>query len=196
MCPYNCAITCSDCCICLHMYSCDCPDVLIRASICKHIHLLVRFLASTSHTTPSSATVESKTNTAEVIQSIQIPEKLDNVHTCRKKIHDKLLILQKAVDTVTDTTTLQDVNKLLTSALSHTRIKQQSDIGKLPAFNQQPPNKHIVVQRPFQSTKRKRSRTNIRLSKPSCTDKTNILKLLLSSTEKQCPPFHQNTYSK
>ncbi len=48
VCPYNCAITCSDFRICLHMYSCDCTDALIRASMQTYSPS-----CATSHTTPS-----------------------------------------------------------------------------------------------------------------------------------------------
>ena len=41
-CPYSCHIRCTDCNVCIHMYSCNCQDSLIRATICKHVHLVVR----------------------------------------------------------------------------------------------------------------------------------------------------------
>ena len=44
-CPHKCALCCSDCNICLHTYTCDCADALIRATICKHIHLVARYLS-------------------------------------------------------------------------------------------------------------------------------------------------------
>ncbi len=196
VCPYNCAMMCSDCHICLHMYSCDYPDALIRASICKHVHLLVRSLASTS-STPQASKRDDTMDKAVVLQNIRNPDEIDNLTTCRKKIHDKILVLEKAIDNVADANTLQEINKLLTSALSHVKITQQSsDIGKLPASNQQPPNKHIGVQRPFHSTKRKRNCTNIRLSKPNSTEKTDILNILLSTTNTQCPPLQHKIYRK
>lgn len=46
-CPYSCSINCTDCNICIHSYTCNCPDALIRATICKHIHLFVRATSST-----------------------------------------------------------------------------------------------------------------------------------------------------
>ena len=42
-CPYKCSILCEDCSICVHMYEYNCPDIIIRATICTHTHLVVAF---------------------------------------------------------------------------------------------------------------------------------------------------------
>ena len=36
ICPHQCALCCPDCKICVHIFTCDCADSLIRATICKH----------------------------------------------------------------------------------------------------------------------------------------------------------------
>ena len=41
-CSTNCLLRCSDCNICVHEFTCTCPDSVIHATICKHIHLLRR----------------------------------------------------------------------------------------------------------------------------------------------------------
>ena len=41
-CTQDCALECTQCNICVHMYSCACCDYLIRGTICKHIHLVAR----------------------------------------------------------------------------------------------------------------------------------------------------------
>ena len=38
-CPHSC---CTQCAVCVHMFSCDCCDALIKSSICKHVHLVAR----------------------------------------------------------------------------------------------------------------------------------------------------------
>ena len=43
-CSPNCPLRCTECDICIHQYSCTCPDSLVRLTICKHIHLLIRKL--------------------------------------------------------------------------------------------------------------------------------------------------------
>ena len=49
-CPHNCSIRCPECNICVHMFSCNCADSLIKSSICKHIHLVARFRSKTHPT--------------------------------------------------------------------------------------------------------------------------------------------------
>ena len=39
-CDQKCSLTCKECGICVHMYSCTCPDALLNTTICKHIHLV------------------------------------------------------------------------------------------------------------------------------------------------------------
>ena len=36
----SCALICSDCGICIHMYTCTCLDATLHCTICKHVHLL------------------------------------------------------------------------------------------------------------------------------------------------------------
>lgn len=42
----NCRLQCAECCICVHLYVCNCTDSLIASTICKHIHLVNRCLNS------------------------------------------------------------------------------------------------------------------------------------------------------
>ena len=37
-----CALQCADCRVCAHTFSCSCTDHSLRASICKHVHFVVR----------------------------------------------------------------------------------------------------------------------------------------------------------
>ena len=41
-CTQDCALECTQCNICVHMYSFACCDHLIHGTICKHIHLVAR----------------------------------------------------------------------------------------------------------------------------------------------------------
>ena len=42
-CPINCHLLCTECSICAHNNNCNCPDAPIHSTICKHIHLIVRY---------------------------------------------------------------------------------------------------------------------------------------------------------
>ncbi|KAJ8909973.1 hypothetical protein NQ315_008988 [Exocentrus adspersus] len=37
-CVNDCQLTCKFCKICIHMYSCTCPDNFVKGNLCKHIH--------------------------------------------------------------------------------------------------------------------------------------------------------------
>lgn len=46
----ECQLSCSQCKTCIHKYSCDCIDCAIRWNMCKHIHLLCRYLKEQKNT--------------------------------------------------------------------------------------------------------------------------------------------------
>ncbi|XP_033633577.1 uncharacterized protein LOC117295121 [Asterias rubens] len=44
-CPTKeCRLHCEECNVCVHTFFCNCPDCLINSTICKHIHLVQRFI--------------------------------------------------------------------------------------------------------------------------------------------------------
>ena len=44
-CPENmCNMVCSECQICTHVFACNCSDYLVLSTMCKHIHLVQRFI--------------------------------------------------------------------------------------------------------------------------------------------------------
>ena len=64
-CPHNCSIKCEECSICVHNYSCTCADSMQRGTICKHIHLVQRYVGT------KVAPRTSKPNTAILLRSVQ-----------------------------------------------------------------------------------------------------------------------------
>lgn len=42
-CDENCGMRCNECNICVHLYSCTCPDSILQHTICKHVHLVAKF---------------------------------------------------------------------------------------------------------------------------------------------------------
>ena len=47
-CSTTCKMKCREYCICVHSYSCTCPDSLLQHTICKHVHLVARYKTSTT----------------------------------------------------------------------------------------------------------------------------------------------------
>lgn len=48
-----CKLLCSECGVCIHRYSCSCLDASIKWNMCKHIHLLCKFLQTHGNTDTS-----------------------------------------------------------------------------------------------------------------------------------------------
>ena len=71
----TCHVRYSDCCVCIHMYTCTCLDATLHYTICKHVHLLNilhdNLCTSTSnnpHTTQEESPINN--NTLEYFQKI------------------------------------------------------------------------------------------------------------------------------
>ena len=185
-CPFDCLVACPDCNICVHTYSCNCADALIKATICKHIHLLVKYLSAHGHHEDYSQTQEHgelSQEEPELLASLQDVDTHD-LSSFRAGINQQLSTLAGHLHAVTDISTLKDVKSLLTSALSVIKVGEGS-AAALPVPTRDPPNKCLQTQRPFFSTKRKRKSTRVRLSKPSKEEKMNICRTLLTSTKQE-----------
>lgn len=46
----NCKLICDDCNVCIHRYSCTCIDACIKWNMCKHVHLLCRYIKEIAQT--------------------------------------------------------------------------------------------------------------------------------------------------
>ncbi len=202
-CPYSCSISCVDCKICIHAFSCNCPDALIRATICKHIHLLMQFISATNTTIDVSQMEEThqglnKMDESVLLESLQDPKQSCKLLEYRDGIHSQLATLTTYLNATSDMDTLHDVKTLITSALNLIKARQENTSkATLPVAIEQPANKNIPTQRSFFSTrKRKATKPNVRLAKPTIEQKTEMYKTLLNGPLKQAPsPLKQSTYS-
>ena len=79
---------------------------------------------------------------------------------------------------------IKEIRQCITSAINIIKIRTSTTNGKLhltPLAAKQPVNKHIEKQRPFFSTKRKRKASNLRIRKPTVTEKDDIRASLQSN---------------
>ena len=51
----SCYLKCVDCGVCMHTFMCNCPDSLVLNNMCKHIHLVRRFMQSDSESETNDA---------------------------------------------------------------------------------------------------------------------------------------------
>ena len=54
--PDDCLLRCLKCNICIHMFSCTCPDYSAAANMCKYIHLVGKFKTMGNSVHPPSIT--------------------------------------------------------------------------------------------------------------------------------------------
>ena len=87
------------CNICIHTYSCTCPDVLINANICKHIHFINVALQQTLITTLPSPL---STTTTKIGSDIVLPvfktdilTKTNSVHSYYEQQHVSIIATMK-----------------------------------------------------------------------------------------------------
>lgn len=51
-CPEKCQLKCNECGMCVHLFSCTCPDSFLQHTIRKHVHLVVRQRSKLSSNAP------------------------------------------------------------------------------------------------------------------------------------------------
>jgi len=107
----------------------------------------------------------SSTEKTEALQQIQKLETQNDPATCKQNLHDQLLDLEDCIHKSSDIiSTLHEVSRLITSALNIFKLKQKSTKVILPTSSNLTPNKTFSGQRPFHSTKRKRTSANVQLA--------------------------------
>ena len=168
--------------ICIHQYLCDCPDSLIHNTICKHIHLLKRYLSKKEEKRSTCAAEQVQTKKHEDTQYKKSELQLVASHIKNKDkflSHDlasqqeaikrQLLILIEQVNDCQDKDALTQLNKQVTAAHHmFVSMKKHKCSTPLKPVTSSPANKNIHQQRTFKSTKKKRKRTNeVRFCKPN-----------------------------
>ena len=97
-CPHQCFLRCSECDICVHLHTRTCMDYLIRSTICKHIHLIVRYSkihfdvgAGKKHTrTSCSMTIpDCQHDTEALLKSLQSKDNTDDINIAKTRIRNK-----------------------------------------------------------------------------------------------------------
>ena len=191
-CPHKCALCCSNCNICVHIYMCDCADALIRATICKHIHLVARYLSEQSQQEQSSqpGTQASHPMSASSDENELLLETLlglehnqpDTVAMLRSKAQAELFTLSSQLSIVEDTEILKDVRHYIKLAINIIKAKSSTPNSKLiptSSARREPANKQIEKQRSFFSMKRKRKHTQTHIRNPTATEKDDLSTALL-----------------
>ena len=144
-CTQDCALECTLCNICVHMYSCACCDYLIHGTICKHIHLVARTTsAEPMKATPPTLPVEDK---EVILQALRQPPSSTPSHHC---LLAKLDDLQTLIRGCTNAEALSAAEKHITAAVSVLKAPtSEAGVGvlpKAPCTTQQQEDGHPTLQ--------------------------------------------------
>ena len=181
-CSENCGMRCKECNICVHLYSCSCPDSILQHTICKHVHLIARYrkqdelpnvqdtlddMLMQEITTPSTRNCESVQNRIMVLLN-DISSLVQSSDSC-----EELKMTEKKLITIKNNLTAAFTVEVLST---------------LPAITGSS-NKNVEKQRSFQSFKKKRP-TKIRFGNPSSSIRKEIQARLLSTQSSEDRKSH------
>ncbi len=169
-CPFNCSLMCYNCGVCIHMYCCTCTDALVLGTICKHIHLVIRSEGTGKREMIQPNHSENAQTSSMVLKTIQNKARLGGLENLKNKLLSKVSEISAGIHDLHDVDTLSTISKHLNSCVS---------LLTIGASSREPSNKRILQQRPFYSTKMKKSRPRTRLAKPSDQEKQTVTENLL-----------------
>ena len=144
-------------------------DSLLQVTICKHIHLTMRYLSKSEDVNVNEVlTLKTLDLKPSHLQSIYLRDTNSSMgdDALKGKMMSKLSQISKYITQTLDRESLQQIDKHLTTCVSLIKIFNPTTT--------EPANKKLKQQRKFYSTKRKR-RNNLRLSKPS-ENESNVAK--------------------
>ena len=184
----NCAMKCHDCFVCSHTFDCTCPDFLIKGAICKHVHLVKRYIDENAPSKKECNTVKTTGYAAaEITDTFRLiaderPAKFEEYTTYKAKVVTQLHSLIKEVESCSSNNIegMKLLNKQLTAASNTFQSMMiNKNLPKLIPNNNHPANKNIEIQGRFKSVKRKPKTTGrVRLAKPTSKEKEHFLAML------------------
>lgn len=195
----DCQINCYDCQSCIHCYSCSCIDSTIKWNMCKHIHLVCRFLKKTNDEnikndenintnnilTNFKNNIERNNETTIIVSQLNNSTKPSNDLVTEK---DKVrLYFNNILDGISSSEELGILKKCLSSVTpTINALRSNSDSQPFknltPSHHQTSPNKlKITPQRRFHSTKAKRNveKSTLNIEVPNQVEQNCIAASLL-----------------
>jgi len=184
-----CKFYCQFCNICIHNYSCNCPDFSIKTTICKHIHYIVNIseknTCSNSNITDSLLLNTGKTENevAKCLDSLKNKSSVCNNDTLGKTIVNSLLVCQNKVCNVN----LKNANEAVLSqmllniknleSLIDLTLSKTNKNTSFKEISSTSSNKNIAKQYSFHSTKKKQSKQK-QNKLPTTSEKKSIMSFL------------------
>jgi hypothetical protein len=159
-------------------------DNLLQSTICKHIHLLQRYIAENKDGTTIDDGFDDDGSdfvTSEIhLVSSHLPQSNNAAHdtlTLTNTIKEKLWKLGKQVELCTNKEALQQLDKQLNTAQHlFSSLQKQVSHHKLQPISNTPSNKKIQKQNRFRSTKKvKKPTSRPRFEKPTTKKSQSLL---------------------
>lgn len=177
----DCKLKCRQCDVCTHIYTCECPDHVVRCNICKHIHACI--LANQTNLTPKKndkvipiCDDNPVNRNYDLIQkSIDNKSKFSKLDNLKMKMHSLLGCLDYHEE-LTEEEFLK-VEKCIDLALK--TVNKKRKIGIIE--RNEPANKNIEKQKRFKHKKQKHSDESLSLA--SYNEKKAIINSLNSNGE-------------
>jgi len=198
-----CNLVCSACNICVHSFVCCCTDFFIHNTICKHIHgvaLEIKESTSTNINSISNGNDNNVLNEIEVLGHLNTLSQDNNNTKNRDHLLQKISLQQcrlgENIKHVQNTEILKHVERTLKTE----NILIETDSNNIKAFsvtdkqNKEPPNKNIVKQLTFHSTK-KRKIDSKTMKKPNRKELKELKDYFLNPTSEYISKSPQNDHS-
>ena len=177
----NCKMKCTSCSVCIHEYSCTCPDFSVHSVPCKHIHALHSSLAfqhqidqAHSDTRPEGSDYKEEQR-AYFEDKIRISERpFAKIEGLRTGVIAAANTLLKQVELCNNAEALSAARMHLNNAISVLKGISSTDIEPLEGQEKIAPNRNFEKQLRFYSTKKKREPRTKVLAKPTMEDKAKV----------------------
>lgn len=179
-CPENCQLKCNECGICVHLFSCTCPDSLLQHTICKHVHLVARRRSKLSSKAPdysNHCSIYAHNDLNKTLLKEVTPQCLPNIDSLKHRIFAQLQYITSLVASSSSTDALQSAEKTLTLVKNTLTIMDTEHTELIPT-SISGSTKKIETQRSF-SLKKKNQRCKVKFGNPSSDQRRKIKDTLL-----------------
>jgi len=190
----TCFYTCIPCNICIHTYSCECVDYIIKNNICKHIHFCVQarmepefVISNNTFEVNQEVNIDNIAMLEPYIAPVNHSPSNDLLTTIKLKAEAFLGYLSKGtlVDSHLTDETLRSWSRKFDQMLEDIYSTKQCLKQNInPEAVKEPGIKKITKQVRFYSTKKnRRPSTTLNMSLPTSNEKINIVQGLLQASE-------------
>uniref|UniRef100_A0A6P7GVN3 Uncharacterized protein LOC114341342 n=1 Tax=Diabrotica virgifera virgifera TaxID=50390 RepID=A0A6P7GVN3_DIAVI len=184
----TCKLECSECGVCIHRYACTCVDCSIKWNMCKHVHLVCKFIQQNSTSICKEVLSDNMISDVNEVDKAEETANLVMALSTKKKesqivFEEQKKLVQTIQELIFNTQTLEEIEAIKTivapiqptlEAIRNNQAQRKS--FPLPMIA--PSNKNIEPQRRLFKTK-KAPKTKKTLSVPSVDEMDTLARQLI-----------------